>query len=103
MTDKRFRLSDDAFATFENLKAKETTLETAKKICQDRHAREIREIEASARETRNITSSFLNGWAASAGVPPGHLFIEEYGEFRANRKRTAEKKKTRSRKRRKAE
>lgn len=93
MTDKRFRLSDDAFATFEGLKAEETKIDEEKKKVLEARSRDLEKLEARARERRNITASFLNGWAASAGVPPGHLFIEEYGEFRLNRKRAVKKKK----------
>jgi hypothetical protein len=83
MTGKKtYRLTDAAFEQFEKLKARE------KELVEER-AKLLQEHEAKITEARNLTATFLNGVAATLEVPPAFLFIEEYGEFRENRKRSA--------------
>ena len=87
---KIYSLNQSAFERFQELKAKEKELEEARASAVADHDQRIT-------EARNHTACFLNGVAAILDVPPSYLFIEEYGEFRENRKR-ATKKKTPARK-----
>lgn len=88
-----YRMTDPAFEQFEKLKARE------KEIVEARAAA-IAKFDADLAAAKDRTACFLNGVASTLRVPAGFLFIEEYGEFRENRKRATKKKPVASRRRR---
>lgn len=90
---KTYRLSDAAFERFQELKKLEDEAAAEKD-------RVMKEQDRRITVARDHTASFLNGVAAQLGVPPKYLFIEEYGEFRENRKRPVAKKAPASKRRR---